>query len=409
MNPWQNAVKTLNQAARVGAIDLELVKTLSSHENEIMVRLPFKQKDGTFSYINGYRFQHNSLRGPYKGGLRFHPRVDENEVKALSLWMTIKNAVVDVPFGGGKGGLAIDPSQYSLAELESITRAFARELAPHIGPHKDIPAPDVNTNGEIMGWIADEYGHKAVVTGKNIKDGGSEGRDEATGRGGAIVFLQICKSLKKNPREMTVGVQGFGNVGAHICRLLSNEGCTIRCISDSSNTFVLEQPFNDFDLLIAVKRKHKKLADAVQELKIAGKLLPSDVLVTQPVDVLIPAALEGTITKQNAHDVKAQIILELANGPVSHEADSILNDKGVVIVPDVLANAGGVVVSYYEWVQNHSNERWSHDKVVKKLTSQMVKATKNVYDISQQLDCDLRSAAYILALQRLSEAKKNSV
>lgn len=406
MNPWKSAQKNLQEAAKIADIDQGLIQTLLTHENNIQVDVPFSRDDGTENTAHGYRLQHNSLRGPYKGGLRFHPQVDEDEVKALSLWMTIKNAIVDVPFGGGKGGVSVDPKSLSGTELESLTRSFARQLKPHIGPDKDVPAPDVNTNGQVMGWIADEYGDSAVVTGKLLEHGGSLGRTEATGLGGVYVLLAMLEHLGEDPQKMTAAVQGFGNVGVYAAHFMVENGIKVVALSDSRATIYLAGGFNDVLSLEKAKRAHGNLVEAAQSLGLSPKILPANAVLTVAADILVPAALEGAIDSEIAENIKARLILELANGPTTPAADEVLKKRQIKVIPDVLANAGGVVVSYFEWYQNRHDEHWSKTDVFKKLKSKMQKATQKVLQTQAKADMSMRQAAYVNALRSLSRAWK---
>lgn len=404
MNPWEEAQANLVKAAKAAGVDQSLVDKLLKHQNTIHVEVALKKEDGSEQTVHGYRMQHNNWRGPYKGGLRFHPQVSEDEAKALSMWMTIKNAVIDVPFGGGKGGLAVDPRELSKAKLEQLTRAFTREIAEHIGPDVDVPAPDVNTNGEVMAWIADEYGDKAVVTGKAMDNGGSEGRTEATGLGGIYALLEYFKLNGIDPTSQTIAIQGFGNVGVYAAHFAVENGIRVIALADSRNTIVSKDGFTDILALENAKREHGCLAKAAEALGLECKIFPADEVFTQDVDVLVPAALEGAITLQNAGDITASVVLELANGPVTTEADEVLAEGKIVVIPDVLANAGGVAVSYYEWYQNKHDEHWTKEDVFKKLKVQMAKAVEAVVKIQNEQNVDMRMAAYILALQRLQEA-----
>lgn len=407
MNPWEEAQANLVKAAKISGTNQSLIDKLLQHENSIKVEVPLKKDDGTTLHVRGYRMQHNSWRGPFKGGLRFHPQVSEDEAKALSMWMTIKNAVIDVPFGGGKGGLAIDPHELSKPELEQLTRAFTRQIASSIGPDVDVPAPDVNTNGEIMGWIADEYGDAAVVTGKSMDNGGSEGRTEATGLGGVYALLEYFKTQGIDPKTQTVAIQGFGNVGLYAALFCVENGIKVVALADSRNTIVSTKGFSDIMALDQAKREVGSLAKAADKLGLPHDVLPADAIFGEKVDVLIPAALEAAITKKNAFDVQAGIILELANGPVTTAADQILANNKIVVIPDVLANTGGVAVSYYEWYQNKHGEHWTKDEVFKKLHTQMAKAVEAVVNMQKEQSSTLRDAAYGVALRRLEKAWEN--
>lgn len=379
-----------------------ILDTLLEPQRTIQVMFPLKLDSGEIKLVSGFRVQYNNWRGPYKGGLRFHPQVDMDEIKALAFLMTIKNAVVDVPFGGGKGGIEIDPKTLSENELERLTRSFTKKLAPNIGPLVDVPAPDVNTTAQVMDWLVHEYskiaGKKvlAVVTGKSVKNGGSLGREEATGMGGFCILAELIKKMKlKTP--FTVAIQGFGNVGLHIAQLLSKNGFKVVAVSDSKGG-ILSYEGLDITTVIAHKKSGKNVSAYNQ-----GKKITNEELLELAVDILVPAALENVIVAKNAHKIKAKIILEMANGPISAEADQILHKKKILVVPDVLANSGGVTVSYFEWVQNLKNQKWSLAKVNKELKQKMIKAFTQVWKMHLERKVDLRTAAYILALKRLSE------
>lgn len=409
-NPWENAQKIVTQAAETVGLDPLLLNQLLHHERDIQVSLPLKMDDGSVEVFTGYRLQHSNLRGPYKGGLRFHSEVSEDEVKALSFWMTIKNAVVDVPFGGGKGGIAVDPKKLSQNELEKLTRLFTRRIADFLGPQKDVPAPDVNTNSKIMGWIVDEYGkylkeqksdfktteNLAVVTGKPLELGGSQGRTEATGLGGVYTLLSVLKEAGKPHKGLSVAIGGFGNVGTSAAHFLEKEGFKIVAISDSKGGIYTPAGIESIEQV-------KKFKEEKGYLPEKPDITPSQ-LFELPVDILVPAALEEVITVENADKIQAKIVLELANGPTTAEADKILNKKNILVIPDVLANSGGVAVSYFEWFQNLHDETWSKDKVFAKLRQKMETATVEVYATKKQFATSLREAAYILALKRLQES-----
>lgn len=403
-NPWQEAKINLQKAAAAAHTDQAVIDDLLQHENILHFELPFSSSDGS-GKVHGYRMQHNSWRGPYKGGLRFHPQVSEDEAKALSLWMTIKNAVVDVPFGGGKGGIAVDPRKLSPLELEQLTREFTRQLAESIGPDKDVPAPDVNTNSEVMSWIADEFGDPAVVTGKHVDQGGSEGRTEATGLGGVYTFLEYCRLQQIEPQSQTVAIQGFGNVGVYAAHYFVENGVKVVALADSRNTLVCRDGFSDILALSTAKEEQGSLAAAAKSLKLNVDVLPAEAIFSQPVTVLVPAALENAITEMNVGSIETDIVLELANGPVSTAADVKLQAEQKVVIPDVLANAGGVAVSYFEWLQNRQNEHWSKEAVFSKLQQKMQSATQAVVKYQAEHDGSLREAAYGLALERLAAAR----
>lgn len=414
MDPFDNALAQLHSAAKIMGLPNWLVEVLSTPQRQIEVSLPVKMDNGQVQAFRGFRVQYNNWLGPFKGGLRYHPRVDINEVKALAFWMMIKNGVVNVPFGGGKGGIEVDPKKLSQSELERLTREFAKALSPNIGPIVDVPAPDVNTNAQIMEWLADEYGKvagnftPAVVTGKPVGKGGSEGREEATGLGGFYVLEETIKRLGLK-KPLTVAIQGFGNVGSHIAELLYQDGYKVVALSDSKGA-IYDQAREGFNVGLVKKCKEEKgfiagcycvgsVCDLAQKHK--GEVT-NEALLELPVDILIPAALEAVLTAGNAPRIAAKIVLEMANGPTTPEADKILNEKGVV-VPDVLANSGGVTASYFEWYQNLHQESWSLERVREELKEKMTHAFDEVWGISQERKVTLRTAAFILALERLKE------
>jgi glutamate dehydrogenase/leucine dehydrogenase len=410
IDPWEEAKKRLTRIAALTKLDKKFLNQLFLHDNPIRMRLSIQMDDGSYKIFTAYRMQHNNTLGPYKGGLRYHQNVSESEVKALSFWMTIKNAVVDVPFGGGKGGLIVNPNELTDAELERLTRAFARELTPYIGPNKDIPAPDVNTNGKIMGWIVDEYSKAVgeyvpgVVTGKMIEHGGSEGREEATGLGGVYVLMAYLAGIRKDPKNMSVAIQGFGNVGKFAAKYLLKKGFRIVAISDSKSGVYTPNGFTSISDLEGYKRKHGSLIgyfDDKQRKKGIGKNIDPGKILTLPVDIIIPAALENMITKEIAKKIRAKIVLELANGPTTTEADEILRKRHIVVIPDILANAGGVVVSYFEWYQNLNHQRWGKSSVFRRLKHKMTSASVKTITIANKTNISLREAAYVLALRRI--------
>lgn len=404
-NPWLTAKAQLARVQDASGASKELLARLSEPDRIIQESLNVQMDDGSTKTFEAFRVQHNNIRGPYKGGLRYHPDVDMDEVKALSFWMTMKCAVVDVPFGGGKGGVAVNPKELSQSELERLTRAFARELYPYIGPTVDVPAPDVNTNGRIMAWLRDEYEKLSgqpspgVVTGKPIESGGSEGRTEATGLGGSYALDEVLRVSGILKTGQTVAIQGFGNVGSFLAQYLIEKGYRVVGLSDSKSAIFSQEGLKDIKDIEAYKAKTGSLKDYPGSENISqGSILTLDV------DILVPAALENAITKENAPDIKAKIILEMANGPTTREADEILKEKGVMVIPDILANAGGVVVSYFEWYQNMHSEKWSKEDVFQKLEQKMRTAAGGVFTTAQKHDVTLRDAAYLVALQRLAMA-----
>jgi len=376
---------------------------MSAPEREIRVAIPVTMDDGSERIFEGYRVQHSNARGPYKGGIRYHAETDINEVKALSLWMTLKTAVANIPMGGGKGGITVDPRTLSKAELERLSRGWVRALYRDIGPKVDVPAPDVNTTPEIMGWMLDEYKKlsndesDAAFTGKAVGSGGSEGRDKATGLGGFYVFDALRESLSL-PAQSTVVVQGMGNVGGNAAVIFAAHGHKVVAMSDSRGAIYSADGL-DPQKVEEYKREHKSLSGYP-----GAKEITNQDLLALAVDVLVPAALENQIIKENAADVKAKVVLELANGPTTPEADDVLFGKGVTVIPDVLANSGGVVVSTFEWEQNLKNEHWSESEVNTKLKAILEREAKNIEAKAQELATDLRRAAFVLALKRIAEA-----
>jgi glutamate dehydrogenase len=399
-NPWARALAQLDRAASLIELDPVQKARLSNPDNVVEVSIPMIMDSGEEKTFRGYRVQHNNILGPYKGGLRYHSEVDLDEAKALAFWMTMKCALVGVPFGGGKGGIEVDPKTLSESELERLTRAFIREIALHLGPDKDVPAPDVGTDARVMRWIVDEFAKltgrssPAVVTGKPITDGGSEGRTEATGFGGCYALLEILKKQGKSPKGMTVAIQGFGNVGMYFARAAHDVGMTIVAISDSKSGVYAQEGID-----VEAAEQHKKVTKTFDGF---GSRISSGGVLTLPVDILVPAALENAITERNARDIKASIILELANGPTTLEADAILNERKVTVIPDILANAGGVVVSYFEWLQNKSGQKWTKEEVLAELKKKMESATDKVFALSRN-DLSLRDAAYVVALRNIED------
>ena len=385
-------------------LDLEpgLYKVLRHAEKEIIVSCPVMMDSGEVEVFTGYRVLYNTSRGPAKGGIRFDMAVTLEEVKALAAWMTWKCAVVNLPFGGAKGGVLCDPSKLSVGELERLTRRYTAGIVATLGPDSDVPAPDVNTNERVMAWVMDTYsmrmGHTvtAVVTGKPVEMGGSLGRREATGRGCMIVTKEALRHLGMPVQGTTVAVQGFGNVGSVAAHLLSAEGCKIVAISDKTGGYFNEKGI-DIDAALAHVRKTKNLEGFAGATPITN-----DELLTLDVDVLVPAALENVITSKNAAKVRARIICEGANGPTTANADNILEEKGIFVIPDILANAGGVTVSYFEWVQDRGGYFWTEDVVNQRLTEIMCRSFADVLKLSQQHKVNMRTASYMLAISRVA-------
>ncbi|MFH1521620.1 MAG: Glu/Leu/Phe/Val dehydrogenase [archaeon] len=408
----ENAKKTIKKAAEKLNLSKETLDILLNTERELKVNFPVKMDNGTQKIFTGYRIQHNSLLGPYKGGIRYHPEVSHDEVTALSMWMTIKTATLNLPLGGSKGGVICNPKELSEQEIENLTRAFIQKIAPVIGPHKDIPAPDVYTNSKIMDIIVDEYSKvegipiekaKAVVTGKSLENGGSLGRDIATARGGQFVLKQAIEQTKIIPtlENATVVIQGIGNAGGNFAKLISKDNAKIIAISDSRGAIYNPEGLNINEVL-----EHKKQTGSLSNTPNTTSIT-NEQLLELNCDILVPAALAGQITKENAENIKAKIILELANGPTTPEADEILEDKNKLILPDILTNAGGVTVSYYEWYQNINQEKWTTEEVDEKLKEKMQNATKEILDKKIKYQTTTRISAYINAIERLVEKLSN--
>ncbi|HET7465415.1 MAG TPA: Glu/Leu/Phe/Val dehydrogenase [Candidatus Dormibacteraeota bacterium] len=405
---YERFVATVESAAQVAGIaDPVLLQRIKTPERIHEVSIPVALDDGTQRLFTGYRVEHSSARGPYKGGIRYHPNVTLDEVKALAGWMTIKTAVVDIPMGGGKGGIKVDPRRMSRHELEALTRAYTDMIARDIGPEVDIPAPDVNTDSETMDWLADEYERVtgvhggAVVTGKSIAHGGSLGRDTATAQGGYDVLESALTAAGESFAAKTVAIQGFGNAGANAAILLANAGARIVAASDSTASLI-DRAGLDVDQLVAFKEKGGSFIDMTAQVKSTPERPLFEV-----VDILVPAALEGQITAANAELVDARWVLELANGPTTPEADAILERRGITVLPDILANAGGVVVSYFEWIQNMHSEKWMREEVQARLAVTMRRAYEAVFELASRRQVSLRVAAYAIALERIAGAIKH--
>lgn len=404
----------MDEAAGYVNLHPEVIERLRYPKAVLTVSIPVRMDDGSLKIFEGYRVRHSDLRGPAKGGLRYHPEVDLEEVKSLAFWMTCKCAVMDIPYGGAKGGVVVDPKTLSMHELERLSRGFIARIADFIGPDTDIPAPDVYTNSRIMGWMMDEYSNitrtrtPAVITGKPIALGGSLGRDTATGRGGYICLKELEKKQGWVPNNIRVAVQGFGNAGQAIAKLLYDDGYRVVAISDSKGGVYCENGLN-IPGYIRTKQTTGELKDIFNCEESCGptgttSTLTNAELLELDVEVLAPSALEDVITADNADRVKAKVVIELANGPLTHDADEILKKKGTIVVPDILANAGGVTVSYYEWVQNRTGDTWSEDVVHRRLESRMRRQFQYVYELSEEHAIPMRTAAYALALKRIGEA-----
>jgi glutamate dehydrogenase (NAD(P)+) len=403
INPWAVAQQQFDLAAEHLKLDPGVRQVLREPRRALTVTFPVKMDDGTVRVFTGYRVQHNLGRGPAKGGIRYHQNVSIDEVKALAMWMTWKCAVVGIPYGGGKGGVIVDPKKLSLKELEALTRRFTTEISVLIGPERDIPAPDVNTNAQVMAWMMDTYSMHAgytvpgVVTGKPISLGGSEGRNEATARGAVYTIADAAAHLGMDLTKATVAVQGFGNAGSIAARLIRDEGATVIAVSDTGGG-ILNRDGLDIDRVIGWKKEHGTVAGFP-----GSKPISNDQLLEVKCDVLIPAALENQISAANAGAVKAKIVAEAANGPTTPEADAILHDKGVFIIPDILCNAGGVTVSYFEWVQDLNRDHWSEAIVNAKLKEIMDRSFGEVLAMSLLEEVNMRTAAYLVAVKRVAD------
>lgn len=407
-NPYTDMLKILDQAANLLKLKEDEYITLKYPERELKVSIPVEMDDGSVKVFEGYRVQHSSLRGPCKGGIRYHQDVNIDEVKALAAWMSFKCAVVNIPFGGGKGAIRVDPKELSKNELRRLTKRYTAMILPLIGPERDIPAPDVNTNAEVMGWIMDTYSMfkgytvPGVVTGKPIEVGGSLGRKEATGRGVMIMAREILTRLGRPITGTRVAVQGMGNVGGTAARLLYREGCKIVAVSDVSGGVFCKNGLDIEDILNFLSN-----GKLLKDYNAPGiKHITNEELLTSDVELLIPAAMENQITAKIAPDIKAGIIVEGANGPTTAEADQILKDLGKIIVPDILANAGGVVVSYFEWVQNIQSLMWDEEEVNRALEKIMIRAFNEVWEKAKEKEASLRMGAYMVSLDRIVKAKK---
>ena len=405
-NPWRNAQRQFDTAAELLELEPSLRAVLREPKRELIVHFPVKMDDGSVRMFEGYRVQHNVTRGPAKGGIRFHPGVTLDEIKALAMWMTWKCAIAGLPFGGAKGGVVCDPRALSHSELERLTRRYTTEISVLIGPESDIPAPDVNTTPEIMAWIMDTvsmargYSVPAVVTGKPLPIGGSEGRNQATGRGVMVVALEALRALGLAPEGRTVAVQGFGNAGAVCAKLMQEKGFRIVAVSDSHGGI-----YSPAGLDVPAVIAHKRASGSVVGFEGASPI-SNAALLELDTDLLVPAALENQITAANAERVRARLVLEAANGPTTPDADEILFRRGITVVPDVVANAGGVTVSYFEWVQDLQSFFWEEDEINAKLERVMTRAFKQAWAQSQEHHVPMRTGAYLVAVQSVAEATR---
>ncbi|MBI2649977.1 Glu/Leu/Phe/Val dehydrogenase [Candidatus Woesearchaeota archaeon] len=398
-----NQIDKVSKVLKLGQAELDI---LTIPKRILTFSFPVKLDSGEIRYFTGYRVQFNDSRGPTKGGIRFHPEVNLEEIKTLAFLMTLKCAVVNLPYGGAKGGIMVGPKRFSEQELERISRGYIREINGFIGPDIDIPAPDVNTDSKIMAWMLDEYEKlkgrhaPATITGKPIALGGSKARDFSTSMGGAYVLHEFADSFDMKPKKTSVALQGFGNVGMNIARILHEWGYKIVAVSDSKSGIFNKDGLNIKDVI-----NHKQKSGQLSKFKNSKNISNEDLLELKA-DVLIPAALEDQITKKNASNIKAKLILEMANRPITPEADDILLDKNIFVMPDILANAGGVVVSYFEWVQNSMNFYWSEKEVLDKLKTYMTNAVKELSKVCTDFKCDMRKSLYINAINKVLEAER---
>jgi glutamate dehydrogenase (NADP+) len=410
---FADAIKRLDEAARWAVIDPEVLEKLRHPRSVLQVWIPVRMDDGALRIFEGYRVRYDDTRGPAKGGIRYHPLVNLAEVKALAFWMAIKCAVVGIPFGGGKGGVIVNPKELSRLELERLSRGFIQQIADFIGPETDVPAPDVYTNAMVMGWMMDEYSKirrqrtPAVITGKPIELGGSLGREDATGRGAYYCIKELERRQAWDPRRMRVAVQGFGNAGQHVALFLHADGYRIVAVSDSQGGIYSPDGF-DVPSLAKMKNESRRLRAVYCQGSVCefvqADAISNEELLELDVDLLIPAALENQITAENAGRVRARVVVEVANGPTAPEGDAVLRDKGTLVVPDILANAGGVTVSYFEWVQNRAGVSWALTEVQRQLREIMAREFGAVYALARECKIDLRTAAYVHGLTRIGAA-----
>ncbi|MCD6547533.1 MAG: Glu/Leu/Phe/Val dehydrogenase [Nanoarchaeota archaeon] len=405
-NPFLNAQKQIEKTAKKLNLNKNIVELLKEPMRIIQVRIPIKMDDGTIKTFTGFRVQYNNARGPTKGGIRYHPNENLDTVKALAAWMTWKCSIADIPFGGAKGGIICNPKEMSQNELERLSRGYIKAIAEFIGPDKDIPAPDVYTNPQTMAWMLDEYekitrkNSPAVITGKPLEIGGSKGRTKATGFGVAITIREAAKKVGLNLNGAKVAIQGFGNVGMYAAIALEQMGAKVIALSDSKGGI-----YNPDGISVEKAIKHKQENGSLKGLEGTKEISNSELLELE-CDILIPAALENQITKENANKIKAKIIAEAANGPTTPEADEILYKNGKFLIPDILCNAGGVIVSYFEWVQNRTGEYWSEEEVDKKLDEKLTRAFSKMVEVAEKEKVDNRTAAYMIAIKKVVNAMK---
>ena len=408
-DPYTNVIDTMTKAMELGHIDQSMFEILKNPQREIKVYLPVEMDDGTVRVFEGYRVQHSNIRGPFKGGIRYHQNCDLNEVKALATWMTLKCAVADIPYGGAKGGIQVDPHTLSRRELRNLTRRYTFAIAPIIGSDTDIAAPDVNTNPQTMAWLLDTYsqlkGHPCpgVVTGKPVELGGSKGRNSATGRGVVISTKLLLAQQGRGLAGTTVAIQGMGNVGANAARVFYHRGVKVIAISDISGGLYCEDGLDIDTISVFLDQEDALLKDYSAP---GIRHISNEEILTCKCDVLVPAALENQITAENAGKLNCSFIVEAANGPTTEEADAILEKRGITLIPDIFANSGGVIVSYFEWVQNIQELTWDRDQVNEMLEKLMTRSFQSLLDVVDECHCTLRMAAYIVALRKLVTAEK---
>lgn len=405
-DPFENSVAQIKKAGNLLGLSEGALNRILEPQRVVTVHFGVQMDNGEVKTFTGFKSQHNNARGPYKGGLRFSPLVTESEVKALSSWMTWKCAVADIPFGGGKGGVIVDVKTLSKTELENLSRAFVRAIADIIGPEKDVPAPDMYTTAEIMDWMMDEYSKivgkltPASFTGKTIANGGSEGRTEATGFGGAYILEKLAEVKQLEHGETTVAIQGLGNVGNYFALFAEEKGFKIVAVSDSKGGI-----YSESGLDIKKVLEYKKVNGTLSGFD-GATALSNEELLELKVSVLVPSALENVITKENADKINARYIIEMANGPITPEADVILHNKGILFIPDILSNSAGVVTSYFEWYQNMHNEKWTKDEVLKKLKEKMGRAFDQSFEMMLKNNVDMRTACYMIAIKKVNDAMK---
>lgn len=413
INPFANATKQLENAASLLNLDNNVLQILKNPKRILEVSIPVKMDSGEIKVFRGYRVQYNDALGPFKGGIRFHPKVDLSEVKALSAWMTWKCSVSGLPYGGGKGGIVVDSSKLSSGELERLSRGYIQAMKDFIGPEIDIPAPDVYTTPQIMAWMMDEfsrikgYNVPGVVTGKPLEIGGARGRKYSTSQGGVYVFEKAVEKMKLNPKKLTIAIQGFGNVGSFAAEILSALGYNVVAVSDSRGGIIMDGSGKRKYESLDIKKIMKFKKETRSVIGFPGtRTITNEQLLKLDADVFMPSALENVITEKNASQIKAKLIVELANGPVTPEADIKLEKKGIVVIPDILANAGGVIVSYFEWVQNIQNYYWDEAENIGKLKKIMESSFNAVWSKKEDLGISTRLAAYAVAVERVAKAEK---